>query len=51
MRDALERLLGDAELRRALGAGGREVAREHSWARIAELQEQIYGRAACLSSL
>ena len=45
VRDALERLLGDAELRRTLGAGGREVAAEHSWPRIAELQEQIYRRA------
>jgi glycosyltransferase involved in cell wall biosynthesis len=45
VRDALERLLGDAELRRTLGTGGREVAAEHSWPRIAELQEQIYRRA------
>ena len=36
--------------RRTLGVGGREVAGEHSWARIAELQEQIYRRGRCLSS-
>ena len=44
VREALERLLGDAELRARLAAGGREVAQEHSWPRIAELQEQIYRR-------
>lgn len=44
LREALERLLRNEELRRTLGAGGREVAREHSWPRIAELQERIYQR-------
>jgi glycosyltransferase involved in cell wall biosynthesis len=44
VREALERLLGDAELRRTLAAGGREVAAENSWPRIAALQERIYQR-------
>jgi glycosyltransferase involved in cell wall biosynthesis len=44
VRGALDRLLGSAELRRTLAAGGREVAAEHSWPRIAELQERIYQR-------
>lgn len=45
VRGALDRLLGDAELRGALAAGGREVAAENAWPRIAELQERIYQRA------
>ena len=42
VRAGLERLLADNDLRRSLGAGGQQVAREYSWARVAELQEHIY---------
>ena len=42
IRDALGRLLDDPELRRKLGRGGVEVAREVSWPQVARLQEQLY---------
>jgi glycosyltransferase involved in cell wall biosynthesis len=43
LRGALERLLGDAELRRRLGAGGRErVRRQFSWDVITEATMQTY---------
>lgn len=44
LRGALARLLADAPLRRKLGGGGRELARELSWPRVVELQEEIYRR-------
>jgi glycosyltransferase involved in cell wall biosynthesis len=46
LHDALARLLGDEELRAALGRGGREVARELSWPNVARLQAEIYERVA-----
>ncbi len=45
LREALERLLADPELRRKLGEEAREVAEEWSWPRVLELQESIYRRA------
>ena len=42
LRAALSRVLADGELRRALGEGGRAVARRWSWARVVALQEQVY---------
>jgi glycosyltransferase involved in cell wall biosynthesis len=39
--EALARLLRDADLRGSLGAGGREVAREWSWSRVASVEEEI----------
>src|SRR5262249_44610824 len=43
LRAALERLLGDRELRRALGAAGRERARERfSWSAATEATIQAY---------
>jgi len=43
LREALERLLGDRELRRALGAAGRERARERfSWSAATEATIQAY---------
>jgi glycogen(starch) synthase len=42
---ALERLLGDPELRERLAAGARAVAAEWSWPRVVELQEDIYRQA------
>jgi glycosyltransferase involved in cell wall biosynthesis len=41
---AIARLLGDADLRLRLGAGGREVAAEHSWPMVVAQQETIYRR-------
>jgi glycosyltransferase involved in cell wall biosynthesis len=41
---ALARLLGDDDLRAELGRGGREVAVELSWSKIARLQAEIYER-------
>jgi glycosyltransferase involved in cell wall biosynthesis len=40
--DALRRVLTDPELRRTLAAGGRAAAERTSWARVCELQEQVY---------
>jgi glycosyltransferase involved in cell wall biosynthesis len=45
IRDAIARLLADPELRRGLGAAGRAVAAELSWAEVARRQEEIYLRA------
>ncbi len=46
LRAALERLLGDAELRSRLGAAARERARERlSWERATELTMHAYGDA------
>jgi len=45
---ALRRVLADPELRRALSAGGMKAARRTSWARVTDLQEEIY-RAAIAS--
>jgi glycosyltransferase involved in cell wall biosynthesis len=39
---AIERVLSDGELRRRLAEGGRAVAREWSWQRVAAQQEKIY---------
>jgi glycosyltransferase involved in cell wall biosynthesis len=44
VRAAIQRLLGDAGLRRRLGAGGRLVAAEHSWPTVVAQQEAIYRR-------
>jgi glycosyltransferase involved in cell wall biosynthesis len=41
VREALARLLRDADLRRSLGASAREVAREWSWERVAIVEEEI----------
>jgi glycosyltransferase involved in cell wall biosynthesis len=47
LQSALERLLGDAELRRALGAAARERARTRfSWAAVAEATVAAYKMAA-----
>jgi glycosyltransferase involved in cell wall biosynthesis len=47
LRDALERLLGDPELRRRLGAAGRERARAHfSWDRVTDETLAAYAEAA-----
>jgi glycosyltransferase involved in cell wall biosynthesis len=43
---AIERLLGDPELRGSLAAGGRAAARRHSWERVVDAQEEIYRAAA-----
>jgi glycosyltransferase involved in cell wall biosynthesis len=45
LRNALSRLLGDAELRRRLGDEAREVAAQWSWSRVLALQEDVYRRA------
>jgi glycosyltransferase involved in cell wall biosynthesis len=45
IRDAIRRLVDDAQLRDSLGAGGREVARETTWDAVAERQEALYERA------
>ena len=43
LRDALEQLLGDANLRRRLGAAGRERARRHfSWAAVTDATVAAY---------
>jgi glycosyltransferase involved in cell wall biosynthesis len=44
LRQAVDRILTDDSLRAALGRGGRDVAREHSWTRIAALQAELYER-------
>jgi glycosyltransferase involved in cell wall biosynthesis len=47
LRAALERLLGDRELRRRLGAAGRERAREHfSWEAVTDATMTAYADAA-----
>ena len=46
VRDAVERLIRDAALRERLAVGGRDVALEYAWPRIAEQQEAIYRRLA-----
>jgi glycogen synthase len=47
LRDALERLLGDSELRRRLGAAGRERARQHfSWEDATDATLLAYDDAA-----
>jgi glycosyltransferase involved in cell wall biosynthesis len=43
---AIERVLGDPELRGRLAEGGREAARRMSWEHVADVQEQIYRDAA-----
>ncbi|MCP9485415.1 MAG: glycosyltransferase [Gaiellaceae bacterium MAG52_C11] len=45
LREAIVRVLADPGLRKRLGAGGREVAREVSWASVVAEQEQLYRRA------
>jgi glycosyltransferase involved in cell wall biosynthesis len=46
LREALERLLADRDLRRRLGAAGRERAAKHfSWERVTELTLQAYADA------
>jgi glycosyltransferase involved in cell wall biosynthesis len=45
LRDALERLLADAALRRKLGEEAREVAEEWAWPRVLALQEDVYRQA------
>ena len=42
VQDAIARLLADEQLRRTLGAGGREVAREVSWETVARRQVELY---------
>lgn len=44
--EALIRVLGDAELRERLAAGGRRVAEEHSWPAVAERTESAFDRLA-----
>jgi len=44
VRDALARLLGDDRLRHQLGVGGQAVARELSWATMAQRQVELYER-------
>jgi len=47
LRAALERLLGDRELRRRLGDAGRERARRHfSWDAVTDATVEIYRMAA-----
>jgi len=43
---AIGRVLDDAALRERLAAGGREAARRTSWEHVADLQEEIYRKAA-----
>ena len=42
VRDAVARLLADEQLRRTLGTGGRELAREVSWETVARRQVELY---------
>ncbi len=44
--EALVRVLGDSELRDRLAQGGRQVAKDHSWAAIAERTESAFLRLA-----
>jgi hypothetical protein len=46
LRDAIARVLGDADLRQRLRGEALEVAEEWSWPRVLELQEDVYRRAA-----
>jgi glycosyltransferase involved in cell wall biosynthesis len=47
LREALGRLLADPDLRRRLGAAGRERAREHfSWERVTDMTLEAYADAA-----
>jgi glycosyltransferase involved in cell wall biosynthesis len=41
VRDGLARILSDRSFRGALEAGGREVARMWSWARVAEIEQDL----------
>ena len=50
VRDAIARVIGDAALRRELSEGGRAVAAENSWARMAEIQEGIYRQVIAQSA-
>jgi glycosyltransferase involved in cell wall biosynthesis len=44
--DALAEVLGDAELRRAMGAHNREVVEERfAWSRVGERLEELYAEA------
>jgi glycosyltransferase involved in cell wall biosynthesis len=45
IREAIRRLLADAQLRRSLGDAGRLVAARLSWAEVTRQQEEIYFRA------
>ena len=49
MVDAVEKILGDANLRKSLVEAGLSRAREFSWRRTAELTVEIYRRAASSS--
>ncbi|HEX5595929.1 MAG TPA: glycosyltransferase family 4 protein [Micromonosporaceae bacterium] len=42
--DTVQRLLGDASLRRRLADGGRELAARHSWPAVAGAHRQVYER-------
>ena len=44
--EAIGRVLGDADLRRRLAEGGRQVARAHSWPAIAERTEALFSGLA-----
>ncbi len=44
--DGVRRVLGDAVLRAQLARGGIEAARRTSWDHVADLQEEIYRKAA-----
>jgi glycosyltransferase involved in cell wall biosynthesis len=43
---AVERVLGDPELRAELSTGGRAAARRQSWEHVTDVQEEIYRAAA-----
>ncbi len=44
LEESLTRLLGDHRLRAELGQGGRDVAAQFSWGKVARLQAEIYER-------
>ena len=46
IRDALGKVLADEPLRRRLGEGGQQVARELSWPNVVAMQEELYERIA-----
>jgi glycosyltransferase involved in cell wall biosynthesis len=48
--EALQRVLGDADLRRRLAEGARAAARRGSWDRIADRQEELYREALAAAS-
>jgi glycosyltransferase involved in cell wall biosynthesis len=50
IRGAIRELLGNPALRRRLGEGGREVAREVSWPAVVRRQEEIYRQALARSA-